>query len=96
MDNTIIERLRAYCEDFARMRDNTEDGNGNNLHDIKHTFDYVRTYIQQNNLSDTVFGEELSAKAEAAGNVLSELWLCLQNLEESIEGFCANQERNNG
>lgn len=95
MRNDDIKLLREYCEDFKRYRDNTEDGEGNNLHDIKNTFDYVRKTIDQYNLTGTAFGAELSTKAEKASNVLSQLWNCFQNLETSIEGFCLEQEKNN-
>ncbi|HAB66867.1 MAG TPA: hypothetical protein DCE23_05825 [Firmicutes bacterium] len=95
MTEQDIERLRGYCEEFAKFRDNTVDGNGNNLHDIKNSFDYVRKTIDELNLTGTAFGGELSSKAEQAGNVLSELWTCLQNLERSVLGFCDQQERNN-
>ena len=96
MPEQEIQQLKRYCEDFAKFRENTEDGNGNNLHDIKNTFDYVRKYVTNQGLAETVFGQELAQKSEAAANVLSELWLCLKNLEDSINGFCDSQMRNNG
>ncbi len=96
MTNQEIEKLRGYCEDFKSFRQNTEDGSGTNLHDIKNTFNYVRKTLDTYNLVGTAFGSELSKKAEQAANVLSELWLCLQNLEISVENFCDEQEKNNG
>ncbi len=90
-----IAKLREYCSDFAKLRDNTVDGNGNNLHDIKNTFDYVIKTIEDNNLSGTNFGSELLTKAENCANVLSQLWLTLQTLEKSINSFCDAQEKNN-
>lgn len=96
MTEQDIAKLREYCEDFKSFRDNTVDGNGYNLHDIKHSFDYVRKTIEEYNLTGTTFGSELANKAEAASNVLSQLWLCLQNLETSVTSFCDQQERNNG
>lgn len=95
MTNEEIAKLRSYCEEFRKFRDNTVDGNGNNLHDIKSTFDYVRKTVDNYNLTGTKLGGELSSKAEQAGNVLSQLWLCLQNLEISVGNFCDEQERNN-
>lgn len=95
MKTEDIQQLRTYCEDFKKFRDNTENGDGQNLHDIKNTFDYVVKYAGENGLTQTVFGDGLAAKATEAANVLSQLWLCFDNLEKSIEGFCENQERNN-
>lgn len=95
MTDKDIERLRTFCEHFAKYRDNTVDGNGNNLHDIKVTFDYVKKTIDEYNLTGTTFGNKLSSKCEDASNVLSQLWLCLSNLEKAIELFCLEQERNN-
>lgn len=90
-----IAKLRTYCEDFRKYRDNTVDGNGNNLHDIKQSFDYVKKTLDEYQISSTKYGTDLSTKAETASNILSQLWLCYQNLEKSIEGFCEMQERNN-
>lgn len=95
MTNEDIAKLRAYCEDFKKYRDNTVDGNGGNLHDIKNSFDYVAKSVEEYNISGTTFGSNLYAKAKSASDVLSQLWLVYQNLEKSIEGFCDNQERNN-
>lgn len=95
MRDEDLKTLRSYCEDFKKYRQNTEDGEGNNLHDIKHTFDYVRGSMDKYNLTGTAFGTEVSKKAEDCANVLSQLWNCLQNLEVSIEGFCIEQEKNN-
>lgn len=96
MTSSEIEKLRSYCEEFRKFRDNTVDGSGRNLHDIKNTFDYVRKTIDSYNLVGTKFGSELSSKAEQAGNVLSQLWTCLYNLEVSVGNFCDEQEKNNG
>lgn len=96
MTDQDIQQLRGYVEEFAKFRDNTVDGNGNNLHDIKVSFDYVRKTVEENNLTGTTFGSELSKKAEECANVLSQLWLTLQTLEKSITSFCDSQEKNNG
>ncbi len=96
MTDQDIQQLRGYVEEFSRFRDNTVDGNGNNLHDIKVSFDYVRKTVEENNLTGTTFGSELSKKAEECANVLSQLWLTLQTLEKSITSFCDSQEKNNG
>ena len=95
MTQEEIEKLRGFCDDFKKFRDNTVDGNGNNLHDIKNSFDYVRKTMDSYNLTGTKFGGDLSSKAENAGNVLSQLWLCLRDLETSVTNFCDQQERNN-
>lgn len=90
-----IERLRSYCVDFKKYRDVTVNGNGENLHDIKNSFDYVRKTLDEYQISSTKYGADISTKAEAAGNILSQLWTCYQNLENAIEIFCDAQERNN-
>lgn len=95
MTDKDLAKLREFCADFKKFRDNTVDGNGNNLHDIKTSFDYVRKSLDSYNLTGTTFGSNLSSKAEAAGNVLSQLWNCLNNLEISIQAFCDQQESNN-
>lgn len=95
MKTEDIEKLRGFCEEFARFRDNTVNGDGQNLHDIKNSFDYVTRTIDEYNLTGTAFGGELSEKTKAASSVLSQLWLCLQNLEQSVQSFCDQQERNN-
>lgn len=95
MTDKEIQRLRNICDEFKTFRDNTVDGEGKNLHDIKNSFDYVRKTINDYNLTGTAFGGELASKAERAGNVLSQLWLCLNNLETSVTAFCDQQERNN-
>ncbi len=96
MSDSDIARLREMCADFKKWRDLETDGNGNNLHDIKNSFDYVRDSLETYEISSTKFGSSLSAKAEAAGNVLSELWLIFQNLENAVTLFCDEQARNNG
>ena len=95
MTDQEISKLRGYCEDFAALRDNTEDGNGNNLHDIKNTFDYVRKTIEEYELTGTTFGSDLANKADEAAKGLSQLWLTLQTLEKSITSFCDAQSQNN-
>ncbi len=96
MNASDIQRLRDCCKDFKNFRDLTVDGNGNNLHDIKGSFDYVKKSIDDYHLTGTKYGSNLSEKAEQAGNVLSQLWTCLENLENSVEAFCQEQEKNNG
>lgn len=95
MTNDDIKKLRDYCADFAEFRKNTEDGSGSNLHDIKNTFDYVRKTMEKEGLTTTEFGANLAKNAESTANVLSELWNCLYNLEQSVESFCQQQEKNN-
>ena len=95
MSEQEIEKLRTFCEDFRKYRNNTVDGKGENLHDIKVTFDYVVKTLDQYNLSGTNFGNNLKSKAENASNVLSQLWACLQDLEKSVLVFCDQTEKNN-
>lgn len=95
MTEQDIQKLRSYCEEFKKFRDTTVDGNGNNLHDIKGSFDYVIKTMEEYNLSGTKFGSNLTEKAEQASNVLSQLWGCLENLEKSVESFCDQQEKFN-
>ncbi len=95
MSDSDIARLREMCADFRKWRDLETNGNGNNLHDIKHSFDYVRNSLETYSIRSTKFGDNLAAKAEAAGNVLSELWLIFQNLENAVTLFCDEQTRNN-
>lgn len=90
-----IKRLREICAELRSFRDNTVDGNGKNLHDIKVTFDYVQKTLEEYNISGTNYGTSLSAKAAEAGTVLSQFWLSFRDLEESIEAFCTQQEANN-
>lgn len=96
MTQEEIQKLRGFCDEFAGFRGLEEDGNGNSLHDIKNTFDYVKRTIDEYNLTGTAFGSNLSSKAAEASSVLSQLWLCLDNLEKSVTAFCDEQERNNG
>ena len=95
MNNDDLKKLQECCEVFRGFRGNTVDGNGNNLHDIKHTFDYIRKYADTNNLTGTVFGTELAAKATSAGNVLSDLWLCFRDLENAINDYVTDQSNLN-
>ncbi len=95
MTEQDIEKLRTFCEDFKKFRDLTVDGNGNNLHDIKNSFDYVKQSLDRYNLTGTQFGENLASKAEEASKVLGQLWNCLQDLEKAVEAFCDQQEKNN-
>lgn len=90
-----IEALRTYCKDFEAYRDLTVDGNGQNLHDIKNTFDFVKSTLDEYQISSTKYGTELGTKAENASQILSQLWACYQNLETSIKSFCDAQEENN-
>ncbi|MBQ6324393.1 MAG: hypothetical protein IJI22_06165 [Bacilli bacterium] len=90
-----LERLREVSQDFSRFRDNTTDGQGNNLHDIKNTFDYVAKTVEERQLEGTTFGSNLAAKAKEASNVLSQLWVCLKDLETSINSFVDAQAANN-
>jgi len=90
-----LEKLKSYCEDFKKFRENIQDGDGNNLYDIKKTFDYVTKTIDQYQLKGTTFGSELSAKSTEASNVLSELQVCLEELEKAIATFVENQTINN-
>ena len=95
MNPQDLEKLKSFCEDFKSYRDNTVDGNGNNLHDIKNSFDYVRKTLETYQLSGTTFGTELASKAGQASNVLSELWRCYANLEKAIDGFVTEQSNRN-
>ena len=94
MPDSDIVRLREICADFKKWRDLETDGDGTNLHDIKNSFDYVRNTLETYNITSTKFGSSLATKAEAAGNVLSELWLIFQNLETAVRLFCDEQRRN--
>ncbi len=95
MNQEILEKLNSFCADFKSFRANTEDGQGKSLHDIKHTFDYVAKTVDTYHLTGTKFGSNLSEKAKEASQVLSQLWLCLQDLEKSISNFTDNQTNNN-
>ncbi len=95
MTDSDIQKLKDFCEHFKQFRDNTVNGNGNNLHDIKVTFDYVKKTLDTYNLTGTTFGSELSSKCAAASDVLSQLWSCLSNLEKAVELFCLEQEKAN-
>lgn len=95
MNSNDIQTLRKFCEDFKRFRDLERNGEGKSLHDIKYSFDYVRESIDKYGLTGTNYGTGLSERATKAGDVLSQLWNCLQNLEISIENFCTEQENNN-
>ena len=95
MNQEILEKLNSFCADFKSFRANTEDGQGKSLHDIKHTFDYVAKTVDTYHLTGTKFGSNLSEKAKEASQVLSQLWLCLQDLEKSISNFTENQNRIN-
>lgn len=95
MKPEVLEKLNAYCADFKKFRATTEDGQGNNLHDIKNTFDYIIKTIDEYKLTGTRFGSNLSAKAKEASQVLSQLWICLQDLEKAIGNFSDNQANNN-
>ncbi len=86
-----LERLAEICNDFKKIREVTEDGQGNNLHDIKNTFDYVTKTIEEYQLTGTVFGDNIVEKAKTASKVLSQLWLSLQDIEKSINNFIDNQ-----
>ena len=95
MNQEILEKLNSFCADFKSFRANTEDGQGKSLHDIKHTFDYVAKTVDTYHLTGTKFGSNLSEKAKEASQVLSQLWLCLQDLEKSISNFTSSQASNN-
>ena len=90
-----LAKLSRICADFKRFRDVTEDGQGNNLHDIKNTFDYVAKTVEQYQLSGTKFGYELITKINSTNKVLSQLWLNLQELEKTIGTFIDNQKKTN-
>ena len=91
MNPEDLKKLQECCEVFQKFRKNEVTGDGDNLHDIKHSFDYVRKYADQNGLTGTVFFGELAEKAKNAGNVLSELWLCFRDLENAVNEFVSNQ-----
>ena len=91
MKSEDLQRLTTICADFRRFRDNTEDGQGRNLHDIKNTFDYVIKTVDNYHLTGTKFGTELVDRAKENSKVLSQLWLCLQDLEKSLNNFIENQ-----
>ncbi len=88
-----ISKLREYCAEFKQYRANTADGSGSTLHDIKVTFDYIAKTLENYDIQGSHYGSELTNKAKAAGEVLSQLWLCLQDLENSVEYFCDTQEQ---
>lgn len=95
MNNQEIATLREYCTDFEKLLENTEDGNGTSLHDIKVSFNQVTKTIEENDLVGTTFGSDLMQKAEDCANVLSDLWLTIDTLNKSITSFCDAQEKNN-
>jgi len=90
-----LEKLNSFCADFRSFRANNEDGQGKCLHDIKNTFDYVSRTVETYQLQGTRFGSNLTVKANDASKVLSQLWLCLQDLEKSLTSFITNQASNN-
>lgn len=96
MPEEQLAKLREICADFKRWRGLETDGNGNNLHDIKNSFDYVKNTLDTYNITSTKFGDDLASKAESAANILSELWSIFQNLENAVTLFCDEQTRNNG
>ena len=91
----ILEDTVNSGSNVARCLDLTADGNGNNLHDIKNTFDYVIKTIRDRGLTDTGFGETYVAKAEEASNILSDLWNSIDNARKGILEFCENQRKRN-
>ena len=95
MGNEDLKKLEDICSVFESFRDQTVDGEGKNLHDIKVTFDFVKKTAEEYNLTGTTFGDTLISKVEGASNVLSELWNSLKNLETSIHTFVENQRKNN-
>ena len=95
MNQETLQKINAYCADFKKFRATTADGQGNNLHDIKNTFDYVAKTVDEYKLTGTRFGSNLSAKAKEASQVLSQLWVCLQDLEKALGNFTDNQSSNN-
>ena len=95
MKQEDLAKLNRFCADFRSFRANNEDGQGKCLHDIKNTFDYVSRTVSTYQLQGTKFGSDLTTKANEASKVLSQLWLCLQDLEKSITNFTTNQASNN-
>ena len=95
MDQDSLKKLQEYCTTFRNYRSNEVNGDGENLHDIKNSFDYIRKYAADRNLTTSVFGAELAAKAENAGKVLSDLWICFRDLEKSINEFVEEQTNRN-
>lgn len=84
-DIVVVRQAISYLEKILRL---DADGNGQNLHDIKNSFDYVAKYIDEQGLTDTVWGEELTARAKSVGNVISELWNALNAAKKNLESTC--------
>ena len=95
MSEDDLKTLIELCSIFRGFTDTTADGNGNNLHDIKVTFDYVKKTAENYNLVGTSFGNDLVNKVEKASDVLVRLSNCYKNLEASINNFVEIQRRNN-
>ncbi len=93
MNPERIEAIRQGCKELRKMCDTTVDGEGKNLHDIKVTFDYVIKYVREDlRLDSTVFGEGILEDAEKAGNIISQFWLNIEELEKALSRFCGEQE----
>lgn len=92
MNNNTIQYLRNGCTYFGEILDLTTDGNGQNLHDIKYTFDYVIRYVREKDLETTAAGNKIISDAEKAGQIISAFWREIDSLKTSVERFCDNQE----
>jgi len=95
MPENELKQLESYCQDFSKFRQIQADGNGQNLHDLKNTFDYVVKTIQEYKIEQTIFGSELGKQVKNANNILSELWNCLNDLETALKSFIEDQRANN-
>lgn len=95
MNKEQVEAISKVVEELKSYLNLTVDNKGNNLHDIKFSFDYVMNTIKEHNLESTIYGENLKNQVEQAGNILSQLYTCLENLIKVLDTFCNDQGNTN-
>ena len=91
---TDVENLKKYFEDVNKE---TADMAGNTIYDVINSFNYIKKYANDNNLTDSVFGSSLAGQADQVIQILQQLRTCYTNLSMSIDTF-VNEQRaaNNG
>lgn len=86
-----IRYLDNACQYFEYILEDAVDGNGNNLHDIKNSLDYVCKYMVGKDLTSYPSAEVIMANATDVSDRLSNLWHQINNLKNSLRRFIDSQ-----